>query len=585
MRAIALNGAASTKEQKILWAFWLLMVAAVLFWGNGSVSLWDEDEAAYALFGKTMLESGDWLVPDFSWSDIHRKTPFHFWAIGASFALFGVNEWALRLPTVLALCWLMWLMWFWGAELWGRRVAAWSLLILMSSLMMPTLAKVALTDGWLLLTSAAAALALMLAMETETEDRARRALLYFWLWVGVGILVKGPPIVILAGGMWWVALLTHERGRARLLSWGAVLGAAWAILPFSLWAGAVWYSGRGDFLQFLYDWYVVKRVGGSVLGQTGWAGYHFVVLSLSFLPMLVAVWSSAGECRRWWQARRGLVCLGLGWLGFGWWFFELMSSKLPTYSLSVQPLWAVAGAAMWSLWAKQAQSAEKGDFWRSLPALVRGAWWLWLLVWWSVVAAALLLPMVENVPSWVASIVDDWRVRLWLLLLGGAATAAVVAMRRGEVGAALIASTLLGLGLQWGAWALVAPQIENSPMKSLRRIAERVLQERKAGETVALVGFTPSQTKPSLLFYLVQNEKMSDKSARSRVFEQITSEEALSRAWTYPEKRQLFLAGEKEGDWVRNIRDNFPQARIDTLHWWSTDDQLRAHDFYFVRNF
>ena len=88
---------------------WLLLVGAFLAFNlllfNHGVSLWDDDEAAYAGFAQQMRESGDWVNPQFQWAGIHRKPPFHFWTVAISFSLFGVNEFALRLPSVLAV-WL-----------------------------------------------------------------------------------------------------------------------------------------------------------------------------------------------------------------------------------------------------------------------------------------------------------------------------------------------------------------------------------------------------------------------------------------------------------------------------------------------
>jgi 4-amino-4-deoxy-L-arabinose transferase-like glycosyltransferase len=80
---------------------YLLVVSFILFFGNNWVSLWDQDEAAYAGFAKTMIESGNWLMPEFMWSEVHRKPPLHFWNIAISYKMFGINEFAVRFPSAL----------------------------------------------------------------------------------------------------------------------------------------------------------------------------------------------------------------------------------------------------------------------------------------------------------------------------------------------------------------------------------------------------------------------------------------------------------------------------------------------------
>lgn len=37
------------------------------------MALWEQDEAAYAGFAQTMNRTGDYLIPNFIWSDQHRK--------------------------------------------------------------------------------------------------------------------------------------------------------------------------------------------------------------------------------------------------------------------------------------------------------------------------------------------------------------------------------------------------------------------------------------------------------------------------------------------------------------------------------
>src|SRR5262245_17837218 len=93
----------------------LLIVGAVLAFDlllfNQTISLWDDDEAAYAGFAQQMLRSGDWVTLDYQWSSLHRKPPLHIWTVAVSFLIFGENEFALRLPSVMAI-------WLTCASLW-----------------------------------------------------------------------------------------------------------------------------------------------------------------------------------------------------------------------------------------------------------------------------------------------------------------------------------------------------------------------------------------------------------------------------------------------------------------------------------
>lgn len=64
--------------------------------------LLDGDDALSAEIGREMLTAGHWITP---WANGFRyahHSPFLYWTIAWSFGLFGVSDWAARLPVVLA---------------------------------------------------------------------------------------------------------------------------------------------------------------------------------------------------------------------------------------------------------------------------------------------------------------------------------------------------------------------------------------------------------------------------------------------------------------------------------------------------
>src|SRR4030095_12085239 len=260
---------------------WLLLVGAFLVFNsllfNHDVSLWDDDEAAYAGFAQRMLDSGDWVIPHYQWSRNHRQPPLHVWTVSASFSSLGVNEFALRLPSALAVWLTCASLWWFGRRLFGEDRAAWASIILASSLVVSLLAKVALTDATLLLFQTTAALGLL----NYVHQPRWRWNLMLWTSVALGVLVKGPPILILIGGLWAWLLAFHpqRRNRIRTHPW---LFLPCALLPVGAWMSLSWARGEGRLLGFLCDWLLVKSVGGSVLRQAGPPGYHFAVLLISF---------------------------------------------------------------------------------------------------------------------------------------------------------------------------------------------------------------------------------------------------------------------------------------------------------------
>ena len=76
----------------------ILFVFISLLWSD-SQSLIAHDEGLYARRAKLIYESGDWLSP---FTSPHHKTVGSYWAIAASLKLFGISDWAARLPSVVA---------------------------------------------------------------------------------------------------------------------------------------------------------------------------------------------------------------------------------------------------------------------------------------------------------------------------------------------------------------------------------------------------------------------------------------------------------------------------------------------------
>ena len=80
----------------------LLATTATLAVGFWPTPFWDEDEPRFAAIARTMLETGDWVVPVYNGTLAVDKPVLMHWCMAACFALFGTNEIAARLPAAVA---------------------------------------------------------------------------------------------------------------------------------------------------------------------------------------------------------------------------------------------------------------------------------------------------------------------------------------------------------------------------------------------------------------------------------------------------------------------------------------------------
>src|SRR5919197_166164 len=89
----------------------VVFIAAAIFLGCtfSPPHLMDDVDSVQAQIARNMLESGDWVTARLNGIAYLEKSPLIYWLIALSYMVFGVNDWAARLPlplAVIALCWI-----------------------------------------------------------------------------------------------------------------------------------------------------------------------------------------------------------------------------------------------------------------------------------------------------------------------------------------------------------------------------------------------------------------------------------------------------------------------------------------------
>jgi 4-amino-4-deoxy-L-arabinose transferase-like glycosyltransferase len=110
----------------------VVVAACLIFLGSivSPPSLMDDVDAVYATVARSMIESGDWVTARLNGVLYVDKAPMQVWVMAVSFAVFGVSDWAARIPMALAavaLCWLTFRFGRWAEaqEGWMSRWRRW----------------------------------------------------------------------------------------------------------------------------------------------------------------------------------------------------------------------------------------------------------------------------------------------------------------------------------------------------------------------------------------------------------------------------------------------------------------------------
>jgi 4-amino-4-deoxy-L-arabinose transferase-like glycosyltransferase len=320
--------------------------AFLFFYGLGQFGLIGADEPRYAQVAREMLNRHDWITPVLGGRPWLEKPPLYYWQAMVVYSVFGVSDWAARLPSALDATFLVLAVYFFlrrfrpGIELDGALLAA-------SGAGIVGYAHAASMDMALAMSFTAG----MLAWWAWRETGKKIYLAAFYGLMAFGTLAKGPvapflAIVVIAS----YAVAVRELRLAFKTFWlpGIFLFCVIA-LP---WYFAVQMRNPGFFREFIVE-HNLGRFSKNLYHHTEPAWYYLPVTALALLPWTVFMIAAfVQSVRRWWDARKTIGAseshseYRLGIFACCWFavpviFFSISQSKLPGYILPAIPAGAL----------------------------------------------------------------------------------------------------------------------------------------------------------------------------------------------------------------------------------------------------
>jgi len=305
----------------------------------GSRGLNEPDEGRYASVAANMVRGGSWLIPEFEGHPHLTKPPLSYWFMAGSMTLFGINEWAVRLPSALAGLGVV--LMFWSiARIWLRAQA--STLVPIMLLCSPFFFVMArLTDPNMMLT-------FWISLGIWTWERwqlmDRRHLL--WLHYAAhaaAFMTKGPVGIFFI--LLWVLTMGFfaRRQKVHVRSiW------SWPLFMLSSAVALCWYlivvAGDPSRLEFFLKGEIVDRISGNNHRRHEPFWFYFAVILGGFLPWIPWLVQSARRTLKGFDTKnpRGQP-LGIAIL-IAIIFFSVIQSKLATYILPLFPWLALFAA-------------------------------------------------------------------------------------------------------------------------------------------------------------------------------------------------------------------------------------------------
>jgi 4-amino-4-deoxy-L-arabinose transferase-like glycosyltransferase len=499
----------------------LVLVWSVLFLPNlGTPGLWDIDEGNNAECAFEMWRSGNLLVPTFNYHMRFDKPALLYWCQAAAYDLFGVNEFAARLPSALAALVTLLVTYELGRQMFGRTAGLLSGLVLAAAPLFVAAGHFANPDALLLGTSTAG----MLLFWHDYRRNGAGWLALTGVTTGLAVMAKGP--VGIAVPMAIVGLfLIWERQYRRLLDPRWITAGVLFLLVGGTWYIWVAVDTKGVWVKrFLLD-HNVGRFLGWLMGYPGPMENHGGP-PFYFVPILIAglaPWSVFAGVIGWhvWKTlhtppspteedglphpERSAVRLLTIWFAIYFVAFSVSSTKLPNYVLPLYPAAAILSGWWLDRW-RQGQAEVAGWLIRAGLALV-AVLGLIAIVGMFVASGQLAVPGIRRVYPTLGS----W---VWLgefLIVG--AVAGWWCLSRGRRNGMIAAVAVAGIGFSaalagWGCLAV-------DGLKSPRALAA-ALPADQLYRDVRLASFQYFQ--PSLVFYCQREVRQLEEEKDVRVF-------------------------------------------------------------------
>lgn len=330
------------KQTPVFW--FILSLIALLYIVNFSVNdIWTENESLYAESVREMVEKGNFFDINYNYQPRFNKPPLTYWLIAASTGLFGMNEFAIRLPIVILAFGTNLLVWSIARMLYGEKTALLAFAIHAISIQFIAGKQYASPEIPLAFFFT---LSLYFFLKGYLSGNSRNYLLAATA-LGLTVLTKGYPYIIVIGGIIIIYLLIESN-----FQWIEFFNKIKELNPISFmvivsiiglsWIGIMYYQYGRDFLVILNEETFERALPNKSLGIKDLFFYPEVILWSFFPYSLLFVYASFHYLFNL-QSKKDIT-FGFSWVIVMFIIFSPAHDKLPTYFIQAHPALSLISA-------------------------------------------------------------------------------------------------------------------------------------------------------------------------------------------------------------------------------------------------
>ena len=482
----------------------VFLFVILYFYRLGSVGLIDVDEPRYAETGREILESGNWIVPNFNYVTRYDKPILFYWLEAISMKIFGINEFSARLPSVLSALSCVAVVFFFIKTFYSTACGLIGALILMSCFQFAALSRFSVTDMTLANFTCSSIICFFLGynqiLTSHRFFKLQVTEFSFWYLLGfvflaLAVLTKGPVAIIIISLIllpffWWIRKLDYFF-RSKSFWIGFIL---FLLIVFP-WYVAVHLATEGEFSRVFFGLHNFSRYTSTVSGHRGSIFYFIPVVLIGFLPwtfflpQAISAILKKGLKSLLASTREQSLWFCLWWFLVIFLFFSFSRTKLLTYIMPLFPALSVI-VAIWFENILLKQINNKGLM------IGLGMFFLFCLV----ILYICFFNLNVLLPREIKSLKLDLQIVCFAFLMFVGVSMAWASHKDVKMTISIFLSTFLLL--YFSLVTLLLPKVDKCSQYLLRTFAKSIPKDVEIG--------TYQIIKPSLTFYAKRQVKKID---------------------------------------------------------------------------
>jgi 4-amino-4-deoxy-L-arabinose transferase-like glycosyltransferase len=394
----------------------LLFFILIAFFVPLSLSpLFDLDEGAFGEATREMLIGKDYITTYLNGQLRFDKPILIYWFQLLSVKSFGLNEFALRLPSAIAGAIWAGAIYFFTKRFYDTKTAFFATLFMIASIQINMIAKAAIADSLLNLFIALS----MFEIYLFYTKRDKKYIYFTFLFIALGTLTKGPVAIMIPFVVSFLFFVFKNEFKLWLQTVFNPIGLTIFMIVALPWYIAEYIAQGQLFIDGFFLKHNISRFSSAMESHNGNIFYFVPVLIVGLMPFTYFAFKALAKTKSYFKS--DLEFYLIIWFLFVFLFFSFSGTKLPHYVIyGYTPLFILAGLQVGNNFSKK---------WLAYPLIV-------------LLFVLLLLPEIATLLK--ASIHDA----LALVLIENAMDSFDIAYRLLIIGTIIFISTLLSLKIQ-----------------------------------------------------------------------------------------------------------------------------------------